>query len=310
MRKRIYRHVPVYLNPLEERTTMQIGVVFPQIESGTDPGFIREYTQATEDLGFKHILAYDHVLGASTKNRPDWSGPYTSESLFHEPFVLFGYMAALSDKLEFVTGVIISPQRQTVLLAKQAAEVDVLTGGKFRLGIGVGWNEVEFIGLNENFRNRGKREEEQMELMRLLWTNDVIDYKGKYHTIPEAGIKPLPVQRPIPIWLGGRSEAAYKRAARLADGFMPQFPPTPEGIEIVARIRKYVEEAGRDPKQFGMEARVTLEDKSPDVWRQETEGWRQLEATHLSVNTMRMGLEKPADHIEALRRFVDEVGVA
>jgi probable F420-dependent oxidoreductase len=289
---------------------MRIGVVFPQIESPADPGFIREYTQATEDLGYRHILVYDHVLGASTKSRPGWTGPYNSEDPFHEPFVLFGFMAALSESLEFVTGVIISPQRQTVLLAKQAAEVDVLAQGRFRLGIGVGWNEVEFIGLNENFRNRGKREEEQMEVMRLLWTKDVIDYKGKYHTITDAGIKPLPVQRPIPIWLGGRSEPAFKRAARLADGFMPQFPPDADGIETITRLRQYVTEAGRDTSDFGIEARVTMGDKTPDVWRQEAEGWRQLDATHLSVNTMRMGLEKPEDHIAMIRRFAEEVGVS
>lgn len=289
---------------------MRVGVVFPQTESGTDPGFIREYTQTVEQLGFRHILAYDHVLGASLKNRPDWSGPYSSTDVFHEPFVLFGYMAGIASNLEFVTGVIISPQRQTVLLAKQAASLDVINKGRFRLGIGVGWNELEFVGLNENFRNRGKREEEQIDLMRQLWTNDVIDYKGEYHTIPDAGINPLPVQRPIPIWLGGKTDIAYKRAARLADGFMPQFPPDAEGIEIVERIHRYVREAGRNPDEFGMEARISLMDKSPDVWTQEFEGWRKLGATHLSVNTMRMGLKSPADHIDMVRRFAEDVGVS
>jgi probable F420-dependent oxidoreductase len=288
---------------------MKIGVVFPQTESGTDPGFIKEYAHAAENLGYSHILAYDHVLGASTKNRPNWSGAYSSEDLFHEPFVLFGYMAGITENIEFVTGVIISPQRQTVLLAKQAASLDFLCGGRFRLGIGVGWNEIEYVGLNENFRNRGKREEEQIELMRLLWTNEVMEYQGKYHTIPDAGINPLPVQRPIPIWLGGRSEPAFKRAARMADGFMPQFPPTPEGIETIERIRQYVRDAGRDPKDFGMEARISLLDKTPDVWRQELEGWRQLEASHISVNTMKMRLGKPGDHIEAIRRFAEEMDI-
>ncbi len=289
---------------------MRVGVVFPQTESGTDPGFIREYTHVTEELGFRHILAYDHVLGASLENRPDWSGPYSATDVFHEPFVLFAYMSAIASDLEFVTGVIISPQRQTVLLAKQAASLDVLNKGRFRLGIGVGWNELEYVGLNENFRNRGKREEEQMDLMRQLWINETIDYKGEYHTIPEAGITPLPVQRPIPIWLGGKTDIAYRRAARLADGFMPQFPPDDEGKQIVETIRQYVSEAGRDPDEFGMEARVSLMDKSPDVWKAEFEGWRDLGATHLSVNTMRMGLKSPSDHIEMIRRFADEVGVS
>ncbi len=288
---------------------MQVGVVFPQTESGTDPGFIRDYTQAAGELGYRHVLAYDHVLGASTRNRPDWTGPYSSEDIFHEPFVLFGYMAALSQNLEFVTGVIISPQRQTVLLAKQAASLDVLCQGKFRLGIGVGWNEIEYIGLNENFRNRGKREEEQIELMRLLWTNEVIDFHGEFHHIPDAGINPLPVQRPIPIWLGGRSEPAYKRAARMADGFMPQFPPDERGAETIARIRQYARDAGRNPDEFGIEARVSLMDKPVDTWRQEFEGWRDLGASHVTVNTMRMGLSKPQYHIDMVRTFAEEIGV-
>jgi probable F420-dependent oxidoreductase len=289
---------------------MRIGVVFPQTESGTDPVFIRDYTQAAEDLGYQHILAYDHVLGASTKSRPDWSGPYSSVDVFHEPFLLFSYMAALSSKLEFVTGVIISPQRQTVLLAKQAASLDVLCGGRFRLGIGVGWNEIEYIGLNENFRNRGKREEEQIEVMRELWKHDVIDYTGKYHRIPDAGINPLPVNRSIPIWLGGRTEIAYRRAARLADGFMPQFPPDADGIETIGRLRQYVRDAGRDPSEFGIESRISLMDKSPDVWREEMEGWRNLNASHVTVNTMRMGLARPGDHIDEIRRAARELGVA
>jgi probable F420-dependent oxidoreductase len=289
---------------------MQVGVVFPQTESGTDVGFIREYTQAAEELGYKHILAYDHVLGASLENRPDWSGPYSSTDVFHEPFVLFGFMAGISTNLEFVTGVIISPQRQTVLLAKQAASLDVLCQGKFRLGIGVGWNEIEYVGLNENFRNRGKREEEQIDLMRQLWTNETIDYHGEYHRIPEAGINPLPVQRPIPIWLGGRSEVAFRRAARLADGFMPQFPPDDEGIATIERIREYVREEGRNPDEFGMEARISLMDKSPDVWQQEFEGWKRLNASHISVNTMRMGLKSPADHIDMIRRFAELIYIS
>jgi probable F420-dependent oxidoreductase len=289
---------------------MRVGVVFPQTESGTDVDFIWEYTQAAEGLGYKHILAYDHVLGASLENRPNWTGAYSAEDTFHEPFVLFGFMAGITMDMEFVTGVIISPQRQTALLAKQAASLDVLNKGRFRLGIGVGWNEIEYIGLNENFRNRGKREEEQIDLMRQLWTHETIDYKGEYHIVPEAGINPLPVQRPIPIWLGGRSEIAYKRAARLADGFMPQFPPDEDGIAIVERIRQYVREAGRSPEQFGMEARVSLLDKSPEVWKQEFEGWRNLNATHISVNTMKMGLGSPSEHIEMIRRFAEEVGVS
>ncbi|MFW6074426.1 MAG: LLM class F420-dependent oxidoreductase, partial [Chloroflexota bacterium] len=201
---------------------MRIGVVFPQTEIGPDAGAVKAYAQAAEDLGYDHLLAYDHVLGASTKNRPDFRGPYTSESLFHEVFVLFGFLAGLTERIEFATGILILPQRQTVLVAKQAAEVDRLSDGRLRLGIGVGWNEVEYIGLNENFRNRGKRSEEQIEVMRQLWTNEVVDFEGRWHRIPEAGIKPLPVQQPIPVWIGGYAPVTMRRIGRMADGWIPR----------------------------------------------------------------------------------------
>ena len=175
---------------------MRIGMVFPQAEIGPDPGAVRAIAQAAEELGYAHLLAYDHVLGAGLRNRPDFRGPYTSDSLFHEVFVLFGYLAGVTERLELVSGVIILPQRQTALVAKQAAEVDVLSGGRLRLGVGVGWNDVEFTGLNENFRNRGRRCEEQIALMRALWTDEVVDFEGRWHRIPEAGINPLPGAAP------------------------------------------------------------------------------------------------------------------
>src|SRR5579871_6659500 len=188
---------------------MQIGVTFPQNEIGPDPIAIRDYAQAAESLGYNHLLAFDHVLGADPTHRQGWQG-YTQKSMFHEPFVLFGYIAALT-RLELVTGVVILPQRQTALVAKQAAEVDILTGGKFRLGVGVGWNPVEYEGLGMNFRTRGRAVEEQVEVMRLLWSKEVVSYKGKYHTIAEAGLNPLPVRRSIPIWMGGRAEELLRR---------------------------------------------------------------------------------------------------
>src|SRR5215475_7588104 len=177
---------------------MRIGVVFPQTEIGSDPGAVREYAQAAEELGYSHILAYDHVLGANTASRPGWRGPYTSETQFHEPFVLFGYLAGLTQKIELVTGIIILPQRQTALVAKQAAEIDVLSGGRLRLGVGIGWNEVEYAAQGEDFHNRGKRIEEQVTLLRELWTNPLVQFDGEYHHVPDAGLKPMPVQRPIP----------------------------------------------------------------------------------------------------------------
>ncbi|MDQ6673765.1 MAG: LLM class F420-dependent oxidoreductase, partial [Chloroflexota bacterium] len=203
---------------------MQIGVVFPQLEIGSDPAGVRAYAQAVQALGFKHLIVYDHVVGADPASYPGWSGPYTHQSQFHEPFVLFGYLAAVAPELELVTGVIILPQRQTVLVAKQAAEVDVLTSGKLRLGIGIGWNTVEYEALGMDFHNRGRRLEEQIELMRRLWTEPAVTFEGRYQRVTAAGLNPLPVQRPIPVWIGASAEPAIKRAAELADGFFPQRP--------------------------------------------------------------------------------------
>ncbi|HLI51893.1 MAG TPA: LLM class F420-dependent oxidoreductase [Thermomicrobiaceae bacterium] len=287
---------------------MRVGVVFPQTEIGTDLAVIRDYVQTAEGLGYTHILIFDHVLGADTKNRPGWRGSYRLTDQFHEPMVFYGYLAAIT-KLELVTGVIISPQRQTALLAKQAAEVDILTNGHFRLGIGVGWNAVEYESLNENFKNRGRREEEQIEVMRLLWTQPSISYQGRYHTLPEVGLNPLPVQQPIPIWLGGTSDATYRRVAKMADGWLPQFPPFGEGPEIVERVRQYTREAGRDPAKLGMEARISPRDTNPDEWRRQLDGWRDLGATHLSINTMGMGLKSPRDHIAAIERVARELDI-
>src|SRR5215475_11621054 len=184
---------------------MQIGVVFPQTEIGADPGAIRAYAQRVKELGFEHLLAYDHVLGADPAVHAPWNGPYDVDTTFHEPFVLFGFIAGIT-ALELVTGIIILPQRQTALVAKQAAEVDLLTGGRFRLGVGLGWNRVEYEALGTTFRDRGRRVEEQIEVLRRLWQEPVVSFEGRYHTITAAGINPLPVQRPIPIWMGGFSE--------------------------------------------------------------------------------------------------------
>ena len=199
---------------------MRLGVVFPQTEIGTDPGPIRAFAQAAEELGYLHILAFDHVLGADIRDRPGWNGAYDYTHLFHEPFVLFGYLAAVTSRAELVTSVLILGQRQTALVAKQAAEVDVLTGGRLRLGIGIGWNEVEYEALNENFHNRGARSEEQVALMRALWTQEVVNFDGRWHKVTAAGINPLPVQRPISVWFGGRADAVLRRIARIGDGFI------------------------------------------------------------------------------------------
>jgi len=284
---------------------MQIGVTFPQTEIGKDPVVIRDYAQAAEGLGYSHIVAFDHVLGADPTHRPGWQG-YTHRNMFHEPFVLFGYFAALT-RLEMVPAVIILPQRQTALVAKQAAEVDVLTGGRLRLGVGVGWNPVEYEALGMNFHTRGRMVEEQIEVMRLLWSQEIVNYKGKFHTIIEAGLNPLPVRRSIPIWMGGRADVLLRRTARLGDGWLPQGRPDAQMRETVERLRSYIGEAGRDPSAVGIEARMNASDGDLDEWIRQTEGWRDLGATHISINTMGAGFKSPDEHIEAIRRYKEAV---
>ena len=282
---------------------MRFGVVFPQTEIGTDPAVIRDFAQTAEALGYHHILAYDHVIGANPASRQGWRPPYTHKDSFHEPFVLFSYLAGVTKSLEFTTGVIILPQRQTVLVAKQAAALDVLSGGRLRLGIGIGWNPVEYEALGENFKNRGRRSEEQVEVLRQLWTQELVTYEGQWHRITDAGLNPLPIQRPIPIWFGGSDDRALRRLARLGDGWFPLMGPDDTCRAAIDKIGSYAREAGRDPKSIGIESRVTIGQKSPEEWKKEIEAWKNLGATHLAVNTMKAGLPTPTAHIEAIRRF-------
>ena len=281
---------------------MQIGVVFPQTEIGADPAGVKAYAQAIQQLGFQHLMIYDHVLGADPSVRPGWSGPYNIDTMFHEPMVLFGYLAAIAPGLELAPAVIILGQRQTALAAKQAAEVDVLTGGKLRLGVGVGWNDVEYEALGMDFHNRGRRFEEQIELLRRLWTERSVTFEGKYHRVTAAGLNPLPVQRPIPIWIGANKEAGIKRAALMADGFFPQDSVAGGWPAMMDKIRGWLVEAGRDPARFGIDSRVNAAQGTPEEWRAKAEEWRALGATHLSINTMRGGLIGPDAHIERLRQ--------
>ncbi|MBI5947274.1 MAG: LLM class F420-dependent oxidoreductase [Chloroflexi bacterium] len=285
---------------------MKIGVVFPQSEIGSDPSVIRDFAQAAESLGYSHLLVYDHVLGAHPDREPRLIGPYTHETQFHEPFVLLGYLAGQTTTLGLVTGIIILPQRQTALVAKQAAEVDILSGGRLRLGIGTGWNYVEYDALNEDFHNRGKRQEEQVEVLRKLWTEPLLDYTGKWHRIDRAGIRPLP-GRSIPIWFGGSDERVMKRAARLGDGMIPQFAPNDAGKAALARLDEYLAENGRDRSSFGIEAQVSLA-AGPEKWAAHAESWRELGADYICVRTMNAGLESPRDHIDAIRRYMAEAG--
>jgi len=277
---------------------MRIGVVFPQTEIGADVGAVRAYAQRVEELGYRHVLAYDHVLGADPEVHRGWQGPYDLATTFHEPFVLFGYLAGLTS-LELVTGIIILPQRQTALVAKQAAEVDLLSGGRFRLGIGLGWNAVEYEALGQDFSTRGRRVEEQVELLRRLWTEPSVTYRGRYDRVTGAGLAPLPVQRPIPVWFGGQSDRAYRRIGRLADGWFPQVPPGPKLDEARGVVERAAAEAGRDPASLGMEGRASWRG-SPEKLAGHAATWREAGASHLSVNTMGSGLAAVDDHLRAL----------
>jgi probable F420-dependent oxidoreductase len=283
---------------------VQLGAVFPQAEIGADVGAVREFAQAVEELGYEHLLIYDHVLGADVSQRPGWSGAYTSEALFHEVFVLFGYIAAVAPKLELATAILILPQRQTALVAKQAAELDLLTNGRFRLGVGLGWNDVEYEALGMNFRDRGRRIEEQVDVLRRLWTEPSVTYDGRWHTITAAGINPLPIQRPIPIWFGGYVEPALRRAARIGDGLFLQARDLEKAAQTVGDVRGWLENAGRDPATFAFDMRIMVSEGTPDDWRAQLERWRALDIGYITVNTLGTTLELDA-RIDLLRRTRD-----
>jgi probable F420-dependent oxidoreductase len=278
---------------------MQIGVVYPQTELPADPDTVRAYVRHVEMLGFRHIAIYDHVLGADPAVHAGWNGPYDVETTFHEPLVFHAFLAAIT-RLDLVTSIVIAPQRQTALLAKQAAEVDILSNGHFRLGIGVGWNPVEYEALGQDFATRGRREEAQIGLLRRLWTERSVTFRGEFDRITGAGLAPLPVQRPIPIWLGGSSPAAYRRMGRLADGWFPQVPPGPKLDEARGIIAAAAAGAGRDPAALGMEGRINVGARGADGVVEDADGWRGAGATHASVNTMRAGLAGLDAHLDAL----------
>jgi probable F420-dependent oxidoreductase len=289
---------------------LRIGVVFPQTEFGSDPAAIRDYAQTAEALGYKHILAYDHVLGANPDRPGGWNRPYTYQTPFHEPFVLFGYMAGHTQRIEFCTGVIILPQRQTALVAKQAAALDVLSGGRLRLGVGLGWNQVEYEALGEDFHTRGRRIEEQVEVMRLLWTQPLVKFQGRWHDIPDAGLNPLPVQQPIPLWFGGTADAALRRMARLADGWINNSPNLAAARPLLEALERYLAEAGRARTAFGLEARILYGDGSAAAWAAQLAAWQAAGATHISFNTMGAGLATPAAHLAALRAIAEAAGLS
>jgi probable F420-dependent oxidoreductase len=284
---------------------MKLGVVFPQTEIGSDPGRIRRYGTGVEEAGFDHLVAYDHVLGHRPDDAAAWAnlGPYTDAHPFHEVFVLFSHLAAITSRLEFATEVLVLPQRQTVLVAKQAAELDLLSGGRLRLGIGVGWNPEEFRALGQNFHDRGKRVVEQVEVLRRLWREELTTVDGQFHAIRAGAIAPRP-GRAIPIWIGGSAAVAFKRAAAIADGFMLE-----ESIErapaAIASLRSQLMENSRDPMTFGLAARIQLRERDLEASLEQARAWEKLGVTHLSVNTMGGGIEDPDRHLELACRFID-----
>ncbi|MDA8182837.1 MAG: LLM class F420-dependent oxidoreductase [Acidimicrobiales bacterium] len=288
---------------------MKIGVVFPQTEIGGDPGAVRAYVQAVEAAGYDHVLTYEHVVGADPSVHRGWNGPYDVRTTFHEPFVLFGYLAAFSS-LELVTGIVILPQRQCVLVAKQAAEVDLLTGGKFRLGVGLGWNHVEYEALGMDFRTRGRRIGEQVELMRRLWTEESVSFRGRYEQVTGAGLCPMPVQRPVPVWFGGQSPRAYERMGALADGWFPQVPPGPRLEEARDIVSAAAIAAGRDPSSIGMEGRVDASYADPEELRAHVDAWREAGATHVALNTMGAELASVDDHVRVLEESAAVLGIS
>ena len=288
---------------------MKTGAVFPQTESGTDVAALRNYVQTVESLGCDYLLCFDHVLGHRPADLAAWPGPYTDGHSFHEILTFFAWAAAITERIEFFTGIVILPQRQAQLVAKQAAEIDILSGGRLQLGIGIGWNQVELEGMGMNFGDRGRRAEEQIKLMRALWTQELVDFDGQYHQLRQTGINPLPVQRPIPVWIGGYADVVLRRAARLADGMLPG-SDLAEGRSRVPRLRQYLADEGRDPDDFGINVWLNAGEIERAQWGDFVGEWTELGATHIALDTMNAGCESLSQHLALVEEFVSAFGSA
>jgi probable F420-dependent oxidoreductase len=284
---------------------MQLNAFFPTRDIGTDPAKIRDWAQAAQDLGYAYIEVPDHVVGATT--RDGWTPLYDETNTFHETFVTLGFLAAVTDRIKLSSGILISPQRQTALIAKQAAEVDVLCGGRFRLGIGVGWNHVEYEALGMDWKTRGARQAEQVEVLRRLWCEDLVSFKGRFHDLREVNILPRPVQRPIPIWFGGGSDAVVARAAKLGDGWMPIAAPDAEMEQKLGSLREQLKSHGRDPSKFGLEGWLRMREGDPQRWGAAAEGWRKLGADMAMLYPM-YRIETFDGQVDQLRRFKEVAG--
>jgi probable F420-dependent oxidoreductase len=279
---------------------MQIGAVLPQDEIGPELEALRDYAQAVQELGYDFIVTPDHVVGSDPADHPELERVFPIDTYLREPLMLGAFLACVAPRLGQLTSVIILPQRQTVLTAKQAADLDVLLHGKLRLGVGIGWNPIEFEALGMRFQDRARRFEEQIQLMRMLWTERVVTFHGRFHTVNAAGINPRPVQQPIPVWIGAHSEPAVKRAIKIADGWLPLRPLDGDWQTTMDKLRGWLNEAGRDPSTFGIEGRLDVSHGTPDDWRKSVEMWRGFGASHLSIGTYGLG-SGPQPHIERLR---------
>jgi len=283
---------------------MQISAWFPTRDIGTDPARIRDWAQAAEELGYDHIEVPDHVFGATA--RDGWSPRYNEQDAFHETFVTLGFLAGVTTTIGLASGVLILPQRQTGVVAKQATQVDILSGGRLRLGVGVGWNHVEYEALNEDWKSRGTRQREQVEVLKKLWCDDLVTYQGRFHQFTEVNITPRPVQRPIPVWFGGSSDAVVKRAAQIGDGWMPIMAPDHEAEAKLEQLRNHLSDCGRDPSAFGIEGWLRMDKADPDEWSVAAEGWRKLGADIVMLYPM-YRIPNFDDQIETLRRFKEVV---
>ncbi|MXY54066.1 MAG: LLM class F420-dependent oxidoreductase [Gammaproteobacteria bacterium] len=285
---------------------MEIGIVFPHNEIGTDPGAIKAWAQGAEALGMGHMLIYDHVLGADPDRPGGFRGPYDKDVAFHEPFSVFSFMAAVTNTITFMTAVLILPQRQTALVAKQAAELAILSGNRFRLGIGTGWNEVEYEALSVPFAGRGARQSEQVELMRQLWREDSLTFDGKHHTVTRASILPRPTES-VPIWFGGIAPALLRRCARLGDGWVPLGGPNDASAEALATIKEHREAVGLPWEGFGIQAQAQYRGGTPERWQNHASRWQNLGCTHLAIATHNAGNATVEDHLRAAGEYLDAV---
>jgi probable F420-dependent oxidoreductase len=285
---------------------VEVGAVLSPNDLGGDVAAIRDYAQAGQDLGFSFLVTADHVVGADAADHPDLERVFSIDITLREPLLLGAFLAGVAPRLGYLTSVVILPQRQTVLVAKQAADLDALCGGRLRLGVGIGWNPIEFQALGQRFSDRARRFEEQIELMRRLWTERIVRFDGRFHTVEAAGINPRPVQQPIPIWIGAGSAPAVKRATRIADGYLPLRPLEGGWQVTMDTVHAWLEEAGRDVRSFGIEGRVDASKGTPDDWRATVELWRGFGASHLSVGTAGLGTaEAHISRLRAVREVLD-----